>query len=124
MSSRGQHPRRFHAQSCAAPRLMTLTSVPRSVCAVTSWVAIPLHPSPDVERGSLVKRRVFLAGGATAVASGSALTACAPASPPSDQPLPPGDLDGAGAKLRAQYVAQFRSDYVDNGVLPSFLKSI
>ena len=38
--------------------------------------------------------------------------------------LPPGDLDGAVAKLRAQYVAQFDADYVDNVVLPSFLNSI
>ena len=79
-----------------------------------------------------MKRRAFLAGGATAVASASALTGCAQASapnspsnsPPSDQPLPPGDLDGAVAKLRAQYVAQFDADYVDNVVLPSFLNSI
>ena len=75
-----------------------------------------------------MKRRAFLAGGATAVASVSALTGCAqasaPNSPPSDQPLPPGDLDGAVAKLRAQYVAQFDADYVDNVVLPSFLNSI
>jgi hypothetical protein len=28
------------------------------------------------------------------------------------------------AKLRAQYVAQFDADYVDNVVLPSFLNSI
>jgi cytochrome P450 len=75
-----------------------------------------------------MKRRAFLAGGATAVASVSALTGCAEASapnpPPSDQPLPPGDLEGAAAKLRAQYVAQFDADYVDNVVLPSFLNSI
>ncbi len=66
------------------------------------------------------------------MASASALTGCAHASspnspsnpPPSDQPLPPGDLDGAAAKLRAQYVAQFDADYVDNVVLPSFLNSI
>jgi cytochrome P450 len=74
-----------------------------------------------------VKRRAFLASGATAVASVSALTACAHAEPPgepSTPPLPPGDLDGAVAKLRAQYVAQFDAEYVDNVVLPSFLNSI
>ena len=79
-----------------------------------------------------MRRRAFLASGATAVASVSALAACAdtssptssPTSPPSDQPLPAGDLDGAVAKLRAQYVAQFDADYVDNVVLPSFLNSI
>jgi len=76
-----------------------------------------------------LRRRAFLAGGAGAVASISALSGCAHSSPPnspppSDQPLPPGDLDGAVAKLRAQYVAQFDADYVDNVVLPSFLNSI
>ena len=67
-----------------------------------------------------MKRRAFLAGGATAVASVSALTGCAQASapnpPPSVQPLPPGDLEGAAAKLRAQYVAQFDADYVDKAL--------
>ena len=76
-----------------------------------------------------LRRRAFLAGGAGAVASISALSGCAHSSPPnspppSDQPLPPGDLDGAVAKLRAQYVAQFDADYVDNVVLPSFLNSV
>ena len=78
-----------------------------------------------------MKRRAFLAGGATAVASASALTGCAHASspnspsnpPPSDQPLPPGDLDGAAAKLRAKYITEFGdADYVDNVVLPSFFE--
>jgi hypothetical protein len=75
-----------------------------------------------------MRRRAFLASGATAVASVSALASCAhtspPTSPPSDQPLPPEDLDGAVAKVRAQYVAQFDADYVDNVVLPSFLNSV
>ena len=54
----------------------------------------------------------------------SALTARSQPPPaPSNQPLPPGDLDGAVAKLRAQYAAQFDADYVDNVVIPSFLNS-
>jgi hypothetical protein len=40
-----------------------------------------------------------------------------------DQPLPPGDLDGAAARLRAG-TSPFDADYVDNVVLPSFLNSI
>jgi hypothetical protein len=71
-----------------------------------------------------VRRRLFLTGGAAAVASVSALSGCAQVDRPSDQPQPPGDLDGAVAKLRAQYVAQFDADYVDNVVLPSFLNSV
>jgi cytochrome P450 len=78
-----------------------------------------------------MKRRVFLASGAGAVASVSALAACthsspsaSPTSPPSNAPLPPGDLDGAVAKLRAQYAGQFDADYVDNVILPSFLNSM
>ena len=79
-----------------------------------------------------MRRRAFLAGGAGAVASVSALAGCAHSSPPkdqppppSDQPLPPGDLDGAAAKLRAKYITEFGdADYVDNVVLPSFLNSI
>ena len=73
-----------------------------------------------------MRRRAFIAGGAGAVASISALTGCAhSAPPPADQPLPPGGLDGAVAKMRAQYVAEFgNADYVDNVVLPSFLNSI
>lgn len=67
-----------------------------------------------------MRRRVFLAGGAGAVASASALAGCAQSSPPSpssptsNQPLPPGDLDGAAAELRAKYVTEFGdADYVD-----------
>ncbi len=79
-----------------------------------------------------MRRRAFLAGGAGAVASVSALAGCAHSSPPkdqppppSDQPLAPGDLDGAAAKLRAKYITEFGdADYVDNVVLPSFLNSI
>jgi hypothetical protein len=75
-----------------------------------------------------MRRRVFLAGGAGAVASVSALAGCAQSSPPSptsNQPLPPGDLDGAAAELRAKYVTEFGdADYVDNVVLPSLLNSI
>ena len=75
-----------------------------------------------------MRRRAFLAGGAGAVASVSALAGCAhssPPAPPSDQPLPPGDLDGAAAKLRAKYLTEFGdAEYVDNVVLPSFLNSI
>ena len=77
-----------------------------------------------------MRRRAFIASGVTAVASVSALSGCAhsspttPSSTPSSQPVPPEDLDGAVAKLRAQYVAQFDADYVDNVVLPSFLNSI
>jgi hypothetical protein len=80
----------------------------------------------------VVRRRAFLAGGAGAVASVSALAGCVHSSPPkdqppppSDQPLAPGDLDGAAAKLRAKYMTEFGdADYVDNVVLPSFLNSI
>ncbi len=62
------------------------------------------------------------------MATVSALTACSQAAPssapPTDGPVNPGDLDGAVAKLRAKYVAQFDAEYVDNVVLPSFLNSI
>ena len=80
-----------------------------------------------------MRRRVFLASGAGAVVSVSALAGCAHAAPPpapspspapSGGPVSPNDLDGAVARLRAQYVGQFDGDYVDNVVLPSFLNSI
>lgn len=77
-----------------------------------------------------MRRRVFLSSGVSAVAAVSTLAACSnnssPAGPstPTNQPLAPGDLDGAVAKLRAQYKAQFDADYVENVILPSFLNSM
>ena len=88
-----------------------------------------MHPSPDVERGptnakTCIPGKRCHSGGIGFGARGVRGRIAPEFHPPSDQPLPPGDLDGAVAKLRAQYVAQFDADYVDNVVLPSFLNSI
>ncbi|WP_319428785.1 hypothetical protein [Mycobacterium sp. RTGN5] len=75
-----------------------------------------------------VKRRVFLAGGAGAVAAVTAQAAVA-CSSPTPPPGPPPDTGTAGlpeavAKLRAKYLADFEPDYVDNAIVPFLMNRV
>jgi hypothetical protein len=72
-----------------------------------------------------MKRRTFLAGGATAVAGLS--SPCAHAHYPTDtrdRPAAPSDLQSVAARLRAQYAKDFDPAYVENVIIPNFLVSV
>jgi cytochrome P450 len=71
-----------------------------------------------------MRRRSFLAGGAGAVAALSTQSMIACSSPADSPPVSTDGLPEAVAKLRAQYVADFDADYVDNVIVPSFMNSI
>jgi hypothetical protein len=71
-----------------------------------------------------MRRRSFLAGGAGAVAALSTQSMVACSSPTENPPASTDALPEAVAKLRAQYVADFDADYVDNVIVPSFMNSI
>ncbi len=71
-----------------------------------------------------MRRRAFLAGGAGAAVALSAQSAVACSSPEPEKPPPAGELEGAVARLRAQYLKEFDAEYVENAVLPSFLVSV
>ena len=72
-----------------------------------------------------MKRRTFLAGGATAVAGLSTQCAHAHYPPPTHgQPVAPSDLQSVAARLRAQYLKEFDPAYVENVILPNFLVSV
>src|SRR6478609_8967449 len=72
-----------------------------------------------------MKRRTFLAGGATAVAGLSTQCAHAHYPPPTHgQPVAPRDLQSVAARLRAQYLKEFDPAYVENVILPNFLVSV
>ena len=72
-----------------------------------------------------MKRRTFLAGGATAVAGLSTQCAHAHYPPPTHgQPVAPSDLQSVAARLRAQYLKEFDPAYVENVIVPNFLVSV
>ena len=72
-----------------------------------------------------MKRRVFLASGAGAVAAISATSVVA-CSSPADSPAPTAasGLPEEVARLRTQYLAKFEADYVDNAIVPHFMNRI
>ncbi|WP_319456012.1 MULTISPECIES: hypothetical protein [unclassified Mycobacterium] len=71
-----------------------------------------------------MRRRSFLAGGAGAVAALSTQSMIACSSPVDSPPASTEGLPEAVAKLRAQYVADFDAEYVDNVIVPSFMNSM
>jgi cytochrome P450 len=71
-----------------------------------------------------MRRRSFIAGGAGAVAALSAQSMIACSSPADSPPVSTDALPEAVAKLRAQYVADFDAEYVDNVIVPSFMNSM
>ena len=70
-----------------------------------------------------MRRRPFLTGGAGAAAALSTQSAFAQSPPAARQPIAAGDLQAAAAKLRAQFLAEFDAEYVENVILPNFLVS-
>lgn len=78
-----------------------------------------------------MRRRAFLAGGAGAgaIAVLATQTGCGSPSPGTETSTSAaegsaGDLEGAVAKLRERYTAEFDEEYVDNVIVPNFLNSI
>src|SRR5262245_12349460 len=71
-----------------------------------------------------MKRRTFLVGGASAVATASAQPASSQSPPVPGQPLAAGDLASAAARLRAQFLKEFEPAYVENVIVPHFLVSV
>ena len=71
-----------------------------------------------------MKRRTFLAGGATAVAALSASSAFSQSPPAPGQPLSPTDLASAAARIRAQFARDFEPAYIENAIVPFFLVSV
>jgi cytochrome P450 len=67
-----------------------------------------------------MRRRIFLAGGAGAVATLS--VACA--SSDTAATAPSGDLPGQIAELRSQFLERYDEDYVDNAIVPHFLNRV
>ncbi len=71
-----------------------------------------------------MKRRTFLLGGAAATAAGIVPQPASPQSPPvAGQPIAPGDIESAVARLRKQFLAEFDPAYVENVIVPHFLVS-
>jgi cytochrome P450 len=70
-----------------------------------------------------MKRRTFLAGGATAVVALSARSAFSQSPPAAGQPLAPTDIASAAARLRAQFARDFEPAYIENVIIPHFLVS-
>lgn len=73
-----------------------------------------------------IKRRTFLAGGATAVAAISSQPAFSHYPPPeaAHAPIAPADVAAAAARLREQFLKDFDPAYVENVILPHFLVSV
>lgn len=71
-----------------------------------------------------MRRRTFLAGGATAAAVLPIKSALSQSPPAPGQPLAPTDIASAAARLHAQYVAEFDPEYVEHVILPYFLVSV
>ncbi|MGB5113281.1 MAG: hypothetical protein WBO08_17355 [Mycobacterium sp.] len=65
---------------------------------------------------AVLRRRMFLAGGAGAVATLS--VACSSADTAT---APPSDLPGRIAELRNQFLERYDEEYVDNAIVPHFL---
>jgi hypothetical protein len=71
-----------------------------------------------------MERRAFLTGSAAAVAGISSNPAVAQSPPAPGQRLSPTDLQSTVARLRAQFLAQFDSAYVEHVIVPWFLVSV
>ena len=72
-----------------------------------------------------MKRRTFLAAGASSVAALSVQPARSQyALPAPGQPLAPSDLAAEAARLRAQFLRDFDPAYVENVIIPHFLVSV
>src|ERR1700733_14342225 len=69
-----------------------------------------------------MKRRTFLAGSAAAVAGAMPGPAASQYTPAASQPLAPRDLEGAAARLRAQF-KDFDPAYVENVIVPNVFVS-
>lgn len=75
-------------------------------------------------RGRHVRRRAFITSGAGAVAGLTALAGCANSSPTEvTAPASDDEMAAAIAKVRAQYLAEFDGDYVENVILPWYLNT-
>ena len=70
-----------------------------------------------------MERRAFLVGTAAAATAITAQPAASQSPPAAGQPLAPGDIEAAVARLRKQYLAEFDPAYVENVIVPHFLVS-
>jgi hypothetical protein len=73
-----------------------------------------------------MKRRTFLGGSAAAIAAAGTSTQPVLAHYPQtvSQPLSPGEVGAAAAKLRSKFEGSFDPAYIDNVIVPFFLVSI
>lgn len=70
-----------------------------------------------------MERRTFLVGSAVAAVGVATRPALSQSPPAAGQPLAPGDLASAAARLRKQYLDVFDPAYVENVIVPHFLVS-
>ena len=67
-----------------------------------------------------MERRAFLLGGAVAAAGMVTQPAISQSPPIPGQPLAPGDIESAVARLRTQFLAEFDPAYVENVIVRIF----
>jgi cytochrome P450 len=71
-----------------------------------------------------MERRSFLLGGAAAAAGMVVQPAVSQSPPIPGQPIAPGNIESAVARLRKQFLAEFDPAYVENVIVPHFLVSV